>query len=111
MWISDAGDDARFANRAWSDSDFDDIGAAQNELFRHFARHDVASENDLARKCGANTHYAVDKHLRVAVRDVDANQFDSRTLKTTNRNERNKLLLFDLEYIVIYIFLPIRESL
>lgn len=43
--VPDAGLDAGRADRTGADADLDDVGAGQNQLFRHFAGHDVASDN------------------------------------------------------------------
>ena len=74
--VADSGLLARGADGSRTDPDLDNVGARDDELLHHLARHDVSSHDDLAREALAVLAYCGDEELRVPVGDVEADHAD-----------------------------------
>src|SRR4029078_11967622 len=70
--IANAGDLARRAHRPRSAPDFDAVGHGEDQLFRHFARYDIAGHDHEVRMPFADLLDEAHEALRVTIGDIDA---------------------------------------
>ena len=74
---ADAGDDARRADRAGADADFDAVGTRIDESFRRFGRRDIAGDKLQVRIGTLDGAHALEHVARMAVRRVDDQDVDA----------------------------------
>ena len=74
--IADPGHPPRRADRARADADLDDVGAGQDQRFRHVAGHNVPGHDDRLGMVVAHAPHDFEELLGVAVGDVEADETD-----------------------------------
>src|SRR5262249_30205576 len=74
---ADAGDDARRADRAWTDADLDRIGAGPDQGFRSFGGRDIAGDHLHRIRHALDPRHRVEHAPRMAVRGVDDQKIDA----------------------------------